>query len=156
MCALLIQHIRHVEEQNGHKRTIIVGDFNMNPFENGIMNANGLHSIMDRDIAKTGSREVLGAEYEFFYNPMWFFFGDLGRGGVNGTHYYNTSTYLNHFWNMYDQVLVRPDLINNFDDNNLFIIENINGVSLTKVVRSTLRIDDEISDHLPLKFKLNF
>ncbi len=57
---------------------------------------------------------------------------------------------------MYDQVLVRPQMLENFDDSKLFIIEKINGVSLVKVKRTVLTINDEISDHLPLNFKLNF
>jgi len=156
MCTQLIEDINFVEAQNKHRRTIIVGDFNMNPFENGMINAFGLHSVMNRDIAKTNNREIYNKKFEFLYNPMWSFLGDFGRGNVNGTHYHNTSTYASHFWNMYDQILIRPDLLDNFDDNKLFIIEKINGVSLTKIIRATTRIDDSISDHLPLNFKLDF
>ena len=156
MCIQLMDDIRFVEKTNKHRRSIIVGDFNMNPFEDGIINARGLHAVMNRDIAQTNSREIYGTSYDFFYNPMWSLMGDLGKAGLNGTHYHNTSTYISHFWNMYDQILVRPEMLDNFDDNDLSIVEKINGVSLTKIVKSTVRVDDNISDHLPIAFKLNF
>ena len=63
--------IAHVEENAGHQRTILVGDFNMNPFETGMVAARGLHGVMSRHIAQRGSRTVQGRSYPFFYNPMW-------------------------------------------------------------------------------------
>ena len=57
------------EQQAGHPRTVLVGDFNMNPFESGMVGAAALHSAMSRQVWSRGSRTVKGHEYPFFYNP---------------------------------------------------------------------------------------
>jgi len=48
---LLAQDIIRVEMQIGHRRTVLVGDLNMNPFEDGMVNASGLHAVMSREVA---------------------------------------------------------------------------------------------------------
>lgn len=143
--------IEEVENCVNHKRTIICGDFNMNPFDNGIIKTKGLHAVMEKSIAQKGYSTVRGENYDFFYNPMWGFLGDNGCGRVSGTMYYNSCDSINYYWHLYDQVLVRPDLIDTFDDKNLEIITKIKGCNLltTKGV-----IDSNYSDHLPIKFNL--
>lgn len=69
-CAELSRKIIEEEEKAGHWRTIMVGDFNMNPFESGMIGATALHAVMSRDVAKRLTRVVQGREYRFFYNPM--------------------------------------------------------------------------------------
>ena len=68
--ARLSQHIRDMEEQRGHSRTVLTGDLNMNPFEAGIVSASGLHAVMTREIAEKQQRIVQAQSYPFFYNPM--------------------------------------------------------------------------------------
>lgn len=102
----LARFIREAEENVGHKRTIVIGELNMNPFEAGMVGSEGLHGIMDRRIASEISRIVQGELCGFSYNPMWTMLGDLGPSPP-GTYFYNSSTELNYFWNMFDQVLVR-------------------------------------------------
>ncbi len=155
ICSVLKQDIDYFENDNGHQKTIVLGDFNMNPFENGMINAMGLHSVMDRNIAETKYRKIYDEDYEFLYNPMWSFLGSKGKSNINGTNYHNTSKYMNYYWNMYDQVLLRPDLLNYFNEDDLEIISKINGIDLTKTVNNTKRINTDVSDHLPIKFKLN-
>src|SRR3989304_5256163 len=55
-CAALSGVLRGVEAQVSHSRTVLVGDLNMNPFETGVVNANGLHGVMTREIARRGTR----------------------------------------------------------------------------------------------------
>ena len=62
----------------------------MNPFEEGVVGAKGLHAVMTRRIAAKGSRVVQGKEYPFFYNPMWGLFGDR-QDSPSGTYYYSAS-----------------------------------------------------------------
>jgi len=57
------------------------------------------------------------------------------------------------FWHMFDQVLIRPALLNYFDNRNLQILRTAGEVSL--VTKNGLP-DKSKSDHLPLLFKLNF
>lgn len=143
--------IREAEEKVGHSRTIIVGDLNMNPFEAGVIGADGLNSVMDRRIALRGSRVVQGKHFHFFYNPMWSRMGDQSKGPP-GTYYFNASGPINFFWNMFDQVLVRPELLSFFPDERLEVISTVGDRSL---LSSTGIPDDSFgSDHLPLVFEL--
>ena len=146
----IANYVYEVEKKTEHKRTIICGDFNMNPFDEGIIKAKGLHAVMDKSIALKKSSTVHEKEYPFFYNPMWGFLGDTGRGNASGTLYYNSSDHINYYWHIYDQVLIRPELINYFDCNQIQIITVIGNKSL---IRNGI-INKQYSDHLPIKFNL--
>ena len=86
LCRSVADTIREFEERTGHRRTIVVGDFNMDPFEEGIVDATGFHGTMARDVARRRSRRIMKREYPFFYNPMWGHFGD-GNGPPPGSYY---------------------------------------------------------------------
>jgi hypothetical protein len=68
--------VRELEGKVKHDRTIVVGDLNMNPFEDGIVGAEGFNATMSRLVAEKERRRVDGENYPFFYNPMWSHFGD--------------------------------------------------------------------------------
>lgn len=155
LCVELKRDIELKETELGHDRTIIVGDFNMNPFEDGLINASGLNNTNSVEIAKTGFRKVLEKDYKFFYNPMWNFFGDFSKGDTPGTHYFNTYKYLNLYWNIYDQIMLRPSLINGFDEKNLEVLTSSKDKHFTKMIRNITRVNKEFSDHLPVKLSLN-
>lgn len=144
--------IDSVEDKLGHQRTIVCGDFNMNPFDFGMVQSTGLHAVMDKRIVEKKSRIIDGREYGFFYNPMWGFLGDNGKGEVSGTMYYSPSKPINYHWNLFDQVLIRPDLLSAFVDEELDIVTKIGTTSLLSKEHI---VDTNYSDHLPLKFKLN-
>lgn len=146
------KEIARIEEELGHKRTILVGDFNMNPFEIGMIAASGLHATMDRKIAAKGKRKLNQVSYPFFYNPMWSLLGDASSGPP-GTYYYWKSEEVAYFWNMFDQVLLRPEILPMFHNENLNIIEKIGDVSLFK--KSGKPDAKEASDHFPVVFRLN-
>ena len=149
--------VRAAEDQVGHSRTILVGDLNMNPFEHGVVSANGLHAVMSRVIAMKQSRVVQGERYPFFYNPMWSLFGDAPQGPP-GTYYYSTSTLVTYFWNMFDQLLVRPQLLSSFKNENLQLLTsagNSKQASATSLLTKDGRPNSKTaSDHLPLLFSL--
>ena len=112
-CARFAQDVRDVEVQVGHTRTVLVGDLNMDPFELGLVGAPALNGVMTRDLASRGSRTIQGREYPYFYNPMWGRFGDATEGPP-GTYYYDGSEHSTTFWHIFDQVLVRPELMDRF------------------------------------------
>jgi hypothetical protein len=151
-CDNLADEIRGVEAKSGHRRTVLVGDFNMNPFESGVISARGIHGVMDRRIAQGGSRTVQDREYPFFYNPMWSLLGD-NSPGPPGTFYYQRAEHRVYFWNMFDQVLVRPALLDRFRLDELAIIDHNGKQSLlTDAGRPNATIG---SDHLPVRFRLS-
>lgn len=145
----IIDEINSREQEHEHTRTLVIGDFNMNPFDSGMIKSEGFHAVMDKNIALKKHRTVSGKRREYFYNPMWSRMGDTSIGAA-GTHYYNKSTPINYFWNTFDQVLIRPSLLPAFNDKNLKIIEIINDESLMK----NGKISKQFSDHLPLLIEL--
>ena len=73
--------------------------------------------------------------------------------GPPGTYYYSSAEDKALFWNMFDQVLVRPDLLNTFEFGNLKILTNDGS---TNLANSQGRPDrNKASDHFPLLFRLN-
>lgn len=148
LAAEFAREIRQAEMDSGIERTVLVGDLNMNPYEPGMIGAAGLHAVMTRERAGRGERTVNGRTYPFFYNPMWGLFGDRTSGPA-GTFHYDTGM-INPFWNLFDQVLLRPSLMDSLRD--LRILES-DGQDLLLSPSGT---PDEIhgSDHLPILFRL--
>lgn len=142
--------IANAEDAVGHHRTVVIGDLNMNPFESAMVSAEGMHGVQDRQIAARGSRVVEGATRKFFYNPMWGRMGD-NSSGPPGTYYKDMSDYVNYYWNTFDQVLLRPDLLDSFDDKDLIVISEVDNHPLL----SANRINKDFSDHLPIFLSLN-
>ncbi|MBW4514017.1 MAG: endonuclease/exonuclease/phosphatase family protein [Timaviella obliquedivisa GSE-PSE-MK23-08B] len=142
--------IQEAERNVGHSRTLVIGDFNMNPFEPGLVASDGFHAVMDQKIARRRSRSVQGEDKPFFYNPMWGLMGDSSPGS-SGTYYDSKGGYINYFWNTFDQVLLRPDLLNHFSQESLQVISEVGSKSLlaeTGLLKS-------VSDHLPVLVRLS-
>ncbi len=152
-CVTIANAITKIEENTKNTHTVLIGDFNMNPFESGIVSANGLHAIPDLEYAKnTISRDVDETSYPFFYNPMWNFFGDSKT--PLGTYYYRSSGNVSYEWHIFDQILIRPSLNDYLTGDYVNIITKIGGESL---INSLKRPDkSQYSDHLPIVLKLNF
>jgi hypothetical protein len=136
--------IQEAESRVGHTRTVVIGDLNMNPFEAGLVSANGFHAVMTQTIARKRSRRVQGKDRQYFYNPMWGRMGD-SSGGPPGTYYY-AGSYISYFWNTFDQVLLRPDLLDVFSPDDLRVISQIGDKSLLM----DNGIVNSFSDHLPI------
>ncbi len=141
--------IRQAEQRAGHSRTIAVGDFNMNPFSRGLTSANGFNAVMTLKVAQQGERTVAGRKHPFFFNPMWGHFND-GAAKPGGTFYYTPSGYESLYWHIIDQVLIRPELISQFEASSLRILDVYSGGSLTNYSGRP-----KISDHLPIIFGMN-
>lgn len=152
-CTELARRIALEEDKVGHRRTVLVGDFNMDPFETGMVAAGGLNSVMSRQIAGRHTRTVQGRDYRLFYNPMWGHYGDAASSTA-GSYFYDSAQHVNYFWHMFDQVLIRPELADRFDSGHLKIVKSLAGRSL---VRPDGRPDaGAYSDHLPVVFELDF
>lgn len=144
------QDIVRTEDVVGHQRTVLVGDLNMNPFDVGLVGAQALNAVMTRDLARREERTVAERPYRFFYNPMWGYFGDRTPGPA-GTCFYSASGPGGYFWNIFDQVLLRPALMDHLAE--LRIIDE-NGRESLLTERGRPRAS-ETSDHLPLLVRLD-
>lgn len=153
LCGPLAQDIERIENAVGHQRTLVVGDFNMNPFQRGMLDAYGLHTENTRAKVEAGSRRIYGREYPFFYNPMWNFFGDATRGPV-GTFHFSSSEPVRMAWNMFDQVLLRPELLPFFDIEQMAILTD-DGENSFLTTQSGVPGANGGSDHLPIVFQLS-
>ncbi len=142
--------IQQAERLAGHQRTILVGDFNMNPYEKGMVNANGFNAVMSQSRAAKRVRTVQNREYNFFYNPMWGLSGDTSPGPA-GTYFLNPPGYSSYYWHILDQVLIRPDLLEAFDPGMLQILDFDGEKSLLS--KSGTPDKSWASDHLPLLFR---
>jgi len=152
-CQLLAKEIGAEEDVQGHTRTLLIGDFNLNPFDDGIVLTTGFHASMSQEVARKGSRTVQGNRYRFFYNPMWSVMTDRD-GNTAGTYYYDKAQHKNFFWNTFDQVLLRPALLGGFRHDKLRVLTTIGTQCL---VDAEGRPDTKIaSDHLPLMLELDF
>lgn len=149
----LANSINSAEDNTKIFNTILVGDLNMNPFEGGMVGAAAIHGVMSADIAKanSGFRTVSGIKYRKFYNPMWRLMGDDSKHPP-GTIYSAQSKHISYFWNTFDQVLIRPGLIDDFHHEQLEIIHNFHSHNLLN--SSGITSKEHISDHLPLFFSL--
>ncbi len=153
----LMPEIREVESDVGHSRTVLVGDLNMNPFDAGLIETSAFHALMSRALVDTVRRMKSRRSYLPFYNPMWSLLGDQRIGLFDqqsrpaGTFFHeNYQALSGHFWQMFDQVLLRPELMDSLT--RLEILESDGRSRL--ISRSGRPRRSAISDHLPLRFDL--
>lgn len=145
----IISDIQLLEKELNTDKTIIVGDFNINPYDDTCINARYFHGIPVYEEAKRKTRTVADKEFSMFYNPMWNFLGD--RYQPYGTYYHNGSDAVNAYWNIYDQVIVRPSIKERFVDESLKILTETKTIYL---LDKNGHPDKNISDHLPIMFEI--
>lgn len=129
-----------------NKKIIIMGDFNMNPFEESMVSADSLHAVSTRSIASKVNRKIDNVTYDYMYNPMWNFVGDSNP--TFGTYYYASSDFTCYYWNTFDQFLISPELIDDLKMDQIKVISSVNTTSLCSKTKPN------ISDHLPIYFEL--
>ena len=149
--AMLARLIQEAEAAAGHSRTVLIGDLNMNPFEPGMVGALTLNAVRTRRLAVRRPRRIEGLECPYFYNPMWGFFRESPQTPP-GSHYYDKGGTFTHYWNIYDQVLVRPDLLPWLRKRGVRILESDGTESLLSARAVPDR--EHASDHLPILFRL--
>lgn len=143
--------ISRVEGRRKHARTVVVGDLNMNPFEEGVAGADALHGVMEWAATEREARVIQGVSYRMFYNPMWGLLGDR-TPGPPGTYYRSAAEAVNYFWNTYDQVLLRPSLAGRLD-----ALEVLTGDGSAGLLTPHGLPDRQAgSDHLPLLFRITW
>jgi endonuclease/exonuclease/phosphatase family metal-dependent hydrolase len=145
----IARDIAQIEDDEQCFDTVLVGDMNMNPFDPGMVSVMGIHGLMTRELAQLPDRLHKGRSFRRFYNPMWGLFGDRTPGPA-GSYFWNSSVPSNPHWHMFDQVLLRPSLMNRLYD--LQILDS-DGYDSLLVNGKAGR--DHLSDHLPIAFSLN-
>ena len=152
--------ILEYEKSRKHDKTILVGDFNCNPFDK-FMNVN-INSKSNKENINFLAEINRNKGSNFFYNPMWNLFGDYNfitnkSLPFSGTYYMKIPNSKEFFWNILDGVLLRPKMMETLELNTLKIISEFKG---NKLVRENKDKDqsfilEKYSDHLPVTFTLN-
>lgn len=129
---------------------IVMGDFNLNPYDLEMVGFKGFNAIPESMYVKRKkSRSQDDVEYPLFYNPMWGCFGD--NSYPPGTYYWRSPSSENPYWNMLDQVLISEPLIDRFKKESLEIVTEIGDM---KLYNSNWQPNQHISDHFPIIFSL--
>lgn len=137
------------ENQFGHRRTVLTGDFNASPFAPEMIGAHGLHALGVREVRERFTRRTNEEDVAFFYNPMWRQYG-YGPDAGAATHYYGGYGATEHLWHMFDQVVTRPDTADRLPEDRIRIARTIGPLSLLDPRGNPNERD--ASDHLPLLF----
>jgi hypothetical protein len=146
----LRQDIAAAEVRGGQQNTVVIGDLNVNPFEDALAAADGLHGVMDKQLAGRPARTVQGQSWDYFYNPMWSRLGD-DSAGPPGTYWQAGSGLVSHVWNTFDQVLLRPALLSCYDPARLLVPDRAG----ERLILHFGKCGTGLSDHLPLVLGLS-
>jgi exonuclease III len=139
----LADEIKFVKEQQETNKLILLGDFNMNPYDRGMNLAAALNAMMTKSCIEGGSRKHIGQDYDFYYNPMWSLFGD-NTDGPAGT-VYDTSNQEPYGWSMLDQVLISHSIVNLFQD-----VKILTEAGPQSLMDGKGRPSNAASDHFPI------
>lgn len=145
----ILKDIQDTEKVFHSKRSIILGDFNEDPYEDGCLSAVNFHGVPSINNTFKDYRIIEGQQFEMFYNPMWNLFGDFSS--PPGTYYYASSDPKCSYWHIFDQVMIRSCLKSEFIKSSLEIIDKVGQRTLLNEKGHPKK---EYSDHLPIVFEL--
>lgn len=143
------QQIDAILKREACENVVIVGDFNMNPFDSGMLSPSGFHAMVDERVVRNVDRWVFGRKRRMFYNPMWGLLGDIN--GAPGTHFYSKNALDSLQWHMLDQILLSPKMICRVPKHKIEIVDKLGA---TKLATPLGRPKKKYSDHFPIYFEI--
>lgn len=146
--------LRETQAKLDRPHAVVVGDFNANPYEPGMVGAAAFNTVMDaRQLVRREIPEktVQGRKYSHFYNPMWNLWGDC-TPGPPATYYYDAHTQEEAQWHMLDQVIVSPAMVEYLNVPSIRVIDQVGEHRLVTAQGRPRKA--HYSDHLPLYFEL--
>ncbi|RYG96761.1 MAG: hypothetical protein EON58_11320 [Alphaproteobacteria bacterium] len=96
------------------KNLLVAGDFNLMPYDVGMVGAEGFHGVPTRHLARPDSRTVAFSNRRLLYNPTWSGLGDLSPG-LPGSFGGSINGLIDPGWHAPDQFLVSQGLIDRVD-----------------------------------------
>lgn len=138
------------ETDNASIDTIAIGDFNMTPYDAGMVAPHAINAVPCRSVAAKISRKIKGLDHAYFFNPMWELLGSVTKNQHPGSYFMRLKDDSTQ-WYLIDQAIVRPSMVASI-------------VGKPRILTSTGKrslltpgnlIDKKISDHLPLLLSLN-
>lgn len=138
----LMNDIKNLEQSSKCNNTIVIGDFNANPYDDELLQMNAFHAVPFKEvIRRSETRRIDGVSYRRLYNPVIHFLSEDEQN--YGSFYYSQGS-KTPVWHCLDHVLLGKSLIDAVYS--LRYIKKIGKISLLKQVKP----DPSISDHLPL------
>lgn len=138
----IVQDINEQENRAKNRMTIVIGDFNCNPFDEEIIQKDSFNAVLFKSlIVQQETIKYHDKMWRRFYNPIIHFLSEETK--TYGSLYYSSGS-SPLYWNSFDQILVRKELIDCISS--LQYIKEINGKELIRNVKPIA----SISDHLPL------
>lgn len=155
----------HELHKKNNKRSIVVGDFNHNPFETLISSVYGMNCISNNHLLKhIRSRPLYYHPKDTFLNPMWKLYHS--DNDFPGTYFYKKEYHKkadDFHWNMYDQILI-SSIMDSLDVSSLAIVTSYHNTLNAKdyffaheMCLSThdTYMNPVFSDHLPITFTID-
>lgn len=138
----IIYDIDLLEKRTKNTKTIVIGDFNCNPFDEEIIQKDAFNAVLFKQLIEDQEQiEFNSKKYRRFYNPAIHFISEDTK--TYGSYYFSSGS-CPLYWNSYDQLLVRKSLVDCIKD--MVFIKQIKS---TNLINHRI-INDSISDHLPL------
>ena len=142
-----VRDIKELELDNKNYKTIVLGDLNCNPFDGEIVQKDSFNAVLFRSlIEKTDKVTYNGEQFRRFYNPVLLCLSETDR--TYGSIYYSSGI-APLYWNSFDQVLIRKELVDAFES-----MEYVKTIGTTNLIKEVAP-NKEISDHLPLIVSLH-
>lgn len=136
-----------IEEEKNDKKSLIVGDFNINILDKQMIGVDGFNAKLFRYQVERGYQTIHGKRHEIFYNPMLKLYRDIANEKKpKGTYFYKNAS---PEWFCYDHILLRQSMLNYIDCNCLRIVDR-----LSDTLIKNHRAKETYSDHLPLYFEI--
>ena len=144
----LVQDIRKNEESLEIENSIVIGDFNANPYDVELLYKRAFNAVLFKSIIEENEyTNPKGDRIKRFYNPILNYLSEETK--MYGSHYYDGSDKRpTSYWHCLDQVLLRKSLVSFLAEVNY--LKEIDGTELL----SGTSLNKKISDHLPLLVKL--
>lgn len=138
-----VAKIISVENELDHDNTLIIGDFNANPFDAELIQKDTFNAVLFKKLIEDQEYiSFFDDEYKRFYNPMLHYISENKMS--YGSYYYNNSGSKSLYWNCFDQIIVRKSLANK-----ILKVEFCKSIC-NQSLMSTVMPNKNISDHLPL------
>ncbi len=139
----LHRHISEEEERYEMEDSMVIGDFNFDPFEMPMVSFSGMCATNAKDTANRDRITRSWGEKRLFYNPMWALYSAYSERP--GSFKYDRFGEDVVGWHFLDQVIIRPSLIEAFKFDALKLIYE---TSTYKFVNQNGKPTS--SDHLPI------
>jgi exonuclease III len=159
----IIEKLKEFEETStNNKNTIVIGDFNQNPYEIDFTDPHIFNCIDSKELINLLEKSSFSKRnLDIWYNPMWNFLGDYNfnnrKHRVTGTYFRYTENE-EPIWNLLDGFIIRPSLMERINYSKSAILDKTESTEFLKplIIRADKKnIKEELSDHLPIKLTLN-